>query len=604
MTTLRIEDYAMISDCQTAALVGIDGSIDWLCFPRFDSPACFASLLGTSDHGRWIIAPQGEIKRATRRYRDGTLVLETDFETADGLVTLVDSMPPRTNEPDVVRVVVGRRGKVPMKMQFILRTDYGATVPWVRRTDRGLWAVAGPDSFRLDTQVEMHGEGLTTVAEFEVSAGQEIPFVLLWHPSHEESPPPIDGLASLDATDAWWRAWSSRCTYAGRWRDAVLRSLITLKGLIYAPTGGIVAAATTSLPERIGGVRNWDYRYCWVRDATLTLYALLRSGYKEEACAWREWLLRAVAGSPGQLNIMYGVAGERRLPEWELDWLPGYEGSEPVRVGNAAHEQFQLDVFGELMDTLHQARVDGLSAEEYSWHVQRQLMEFLESAWTEPDEGIWEVRGPRRHFTHSKVMAWVAADRMVKAVSHFKLDGPVDRWRRLRSAIHEETCRQGFDPALNSFTQYFGGSELDAGVLMIPLVGFLPANDPRVMGTVAAVERELVKSGFVYRYNGRSNVDGMPEGEGTFLPCTFWLVDNMVLQGRRAEAEQLMDRLLEVRNDVGLLSEQYDPVAKRQLGNFPQAFSHLGLINTALNLSPGKKSIEERGHSIAKTGQV
>jgi GH15 family glucan-1,4-alpha-glucosidase len=597
MTALRIEDYAMISDCQTAALVGSDGSIDWLCFPRFDSPACFANLLGTPDHGRWVIAPQGEIKRTTRRYRDGTLVLETDFETAAGLVTLVDSMPPRTKEPDVVRVVVGRRGKVPMRMQFILRTDYGATVPWVRRTDRGVWAVAGPDSFLLDTPVEMRGEGLTTVAEFEVSEGQEVPFVLLWHPSHLESPPPIDAWATLDATEAWWRNWSDRCTYRGRFRDAVLRSLITLKGLTYAPTGGIVAAATTSLPERIGGVRNWDYRYCWVRDATLTLYSLLRNGYTDEACAWREWLLRAVAGSPGQLNIMYGVAGERRLPEWELDWLPGYESSEPVRVGNAAHEQFQLDVFGELMDTLYQARVDGLPPEEYSWHVQQKLMEFLETAWNEPDEGIWEVRGPRRHFTHSKVMAWVAADRMVKTVSHFKLDGPVDRWRALRDKIHEETCRQGFNPELNSFTQYFDGTELDASTLMIPLVGFLPADDPRVVGTVAAVERELVKNGFVYRYNCTSAVDGLPGGEGTFLPCTFWLVDNMVLQGRHADAERLMDRLLEVRNDVGLLSEQYDPVAKRQLGNFPQAFSHLGLINSALNLSPGQKPIEERGRT-------
>ncbi len=595
--TLRIEDYAMISDCQTAALVGIDGSMDWLCLPRFDSGACFANLLGTPDHGRWLIAPRGEIKKTTRRYRDGTLILETDFETVDGQVTLIDSMPPRTAGPDVVRVVVGRSGRVPMRMQFVLRPDYGSSVPWVRNTDRGLWAISGPDSFRLDTAVKTQGEGLTTVADFEVAAGQEIPFVLLWHLSHEESPPPIDALATLTSTDAWWREWSAHCTYQGRWSDAVLRSLITLKGLIYAPTGGIVAAATTSLPEHIGGVRNWDYRYCWVRDATLTLYALLRSGYVEEARAWREWLLRAVAGNPGQMNIMYGVAGERRLPEWELDWLPGYAGSEPVRVGNAAHEQFQLDVFGELMDTLHQARTDGLLSEEYSWHVQRELMEFLETAWKEPDEGIWEVRGPRRHFTHSKVMAWVAADRMVKAVERFQLDGPVERWRKLRRVIHQETCQQGFDPALNSFVQYFGGGQLDASLLMIPLVGFLPSHDARVLGTVAAIERELVQDGFVSRYNSQTAVDGMPHGEGTFLPCSFWLVDNMVLQGRHAEAEQLMERLLAVRNDVGLLSEQYDPVAKRQLGNFPQAFSHLGLINTALNLSPGRKAIDERGHS-------
>ncbi len=437
--TLRIEDYAMISDCQTAALVGIDGSIDWLCFPRFDSSACFASLLGSPEHGRWIIAPQGKVTKTTRRYRDGTLILETDFETPDGLVTLVDSMPPRTEEPDVVRVVVGRRGRVPMRMQLVIRPDYGLTVPWVRSTDRGLWAIAGPDSFRLDTQVEMRGEGLTTVAEFEVAAGDEIPFVLLWHPSHEDTPEPIDALATLETTEQWWRDWSDQCTYQGPWRDAVLRSLITLKGLIYAPTGGIVAAATTSLPEHIGGVRNWDYRFCWVRDATLTLHALLRNGYIEEARAWREWLLRAVAGNPGQMNIMYGVAGERRLPESELDWLPGYAGSEPVRIGNAAHRQFQLDVFGELMDTLHQARSSGLQVEEYAWHVQLELMEFLETAWKEPDEGIWEVRGPRRHFTHSKVMAWVAADRMVKAAETLKLDGPVERWRKLRS----------FDPSGN-----------------------------------------------------------------------------------------------------------------------------------------------------------
>ncbi len=595
--TLRIEDYAMISDCQTAALVGIDGSIDWLCFPRFDSGACFASLLGTPDNGRWIIAPQGNVTKTTRRYRDGTLILKTDFETADGLVTLVDSMPPRTAEPDVVRVVVGRRGRVPMRMQLVIRPDYGLTVPWVRSTDRGLWAVAGPDSFRLDTAVEMRGEGLTTVAEFEVSAGEQVPFVLLWHPSHEESPPPVDALDSVGTTEQWWREWSDRCTYQGPWRDAVLRSLITLKGLIYAPTGGIVAAATTSLPEHIGGVRNWDYRFCWVRDATLTLDALLRSGYVEEARAWREWLLRAVAGDPGQMNIMYGVAGERRLPESELDWLPGYECSEPVRIGNAAHRQFQLDVFGELMDTLHLGRTAGLPVEEESWHVQRRLMEFLETAWKEPDEGIWEVRGPRRHFTHSKVMAWVAADRMVKAVETLKLDGPVERWRKLRSAIHQETCQQGFNTELNSFVQYFEGDELDASLLMIPLVGFLPPSDARVQGTLAAVERNLVQNGFVSRYISRTDVDGMPHGEGTFLPCTFWLVDNLVLQGRRAEAEQLMERLLAVRNDVGLLSEQYDPAAQRQLGNFPQAFSHLGLINSALNLSSGGEVFQVRGNA-------
>ena len=591
---LRIEDYAMISDCQTAALVGIDASIDWLCLPRFDSGACFAALLGKPDNGRWQIAPRGEIKSTKRRYRDGTLILETDFETADGLVTVVDSMPPRTQEPDLVRVVIGRRGKVPMQMHLVIRPDYGSAVPWVRGTRRGLWAIAGPDSFLLDTPVALHGEALSTVAQFEVSAGQQIPFVLMWHPSHEEPPPAIDGLATLEVTENWWREWSGRCTYTGPYRDAVLRSLITLKGLTYAPTGGIVAAATTSLPEHIGGVRNWDYRYCWVRDATLTLYALLRNGYTEEARQWREWLLRAVAGDPNQMNIMYGVAGERRLPELELDWLGGYENSEPVRVGNAAHKQFQLDVFGELMDTFHMARREGLPAEEDAWHVQRVLMEFLETAWKEPDEGIWEVRGPRRHFTHSKVMAWVAADRMIKAVECFGLTGPVERWKKVRRAIHREVCEQGFDAAQNAFVQYYGSDQLDASLLMIPLVGFLPAKDPRVVGTVAAVERELMHHGFVARYNCEVEVDGLPHGEGTFLPCTFWLADNLVMMGRRADAEALMSRVLAVRNDVGLLSEEYDPLAKRLLGNFPQAFSHLGLINTALNLSAGRKAVQDR----------
>ena len=591
---LRIEDYAMISDCQAAALVGIDASIDWLCLPRFDSGSCFASLLGTPDNGRWQIAPRDPIISTQRRYRDGTLILETDFQTADGLVTVVDSMPPRTREPELVRIVTGRRGTVRMQMHLVIRPDYGSAIPWVRSTERGLLAIAGPDSFILDAPVEMRGEELTTVAEFDVSAGQQIPFVLTWHPSHEDPPPPIDALASLDATEAWWREWSGACTHSGPYHEAVLRSLITLKGLIYAPTGGIVAAATTSLPEHIGGVRNWDYRYCWVRDATLTLYALLRNGYTEEARQWREWLLRATAGDPDQMNIMYGVAGERRLPELELDWLAGYEDSEPVRIGNAAHKQFQLDVFGELMDTFHMARREGLPAEENAWHVQGVLMEFLETAWKEPDEGIWEVRGPRRHFTHSKVMAWVAADRMIKAVEQFGLEGPVDRWKKVRRAIHREVCQRGFNPEKNAFVQYYESDQLDASLLMIPLVGFLPAKDPRVVGTVEAVQRELMSDGFVARYKCQAAVDGLPHGEGTFLPCTFWLADNLVMLGRRAEAEQLMNRALAVRNDVGLLSEEYDPVAKRQLGNFPQAFSHLGLINTALNLSAGRRAVKDR----------
>ena len=592
--SLRIEDYALISDCQTAALVGIDGSIDWLCVPRFDSGACFAALLGTPEHGRWLIAPQGEIKRVSRQYRGDTLVLETNFETADGQVTLVDCMPPRTREPDLVRVVVGRRGKVRMRMQLVIRPDYGSIVPWVRATDQGLSAVAGPDSFLLDTTVPLCGEDLTTVAEFDVAEGQQVPFVFAWHPSHEDRPELPDPMETLAATEAWWRDWSSQCTYRGRWRDAVMRSLITLKGLTYAPTGGIVAAPTTSLPEYIGGVRNWDYRFCWVRDATFTLYTLLNNGYTEEARAWREWLLRAVAGDPGQMNIMYGVAGERRLPELELPWLPGYEGSDPVRVGNAAHKQFQLDVFGELIDTLYLARREGLALEDYAWHVQSLLMEFLETAWKEPDEGIWEVRGPRRHFTHSKVMAWVAADRMIKTVEKSNLEGPVDRWKKVRRAIRLEIYENGYDAERNTFVQYYGGRTLDASLLMIPLVGFLPAKDPRVAGTVAAVQKYLKRDGFVARYETTGEVDSLPHGEGAFLPCTFWLADNLALLGRRAEAEQLMEQALAIRNDVGLLSEEYDPVAKRQLGNFPQAFSHVGLINTAGNLSARHKAAEDR----------
>ncbi len=592
--SLRIEDYAMISDCQTAALVGINGSIDWLCLPRFDSGACFASLLGTEDNGHWQIAPRGKVKSTNRRYRDGSLILETDFETDQGAVTLVDCMTVRTKEPDLMRVVIGRKGKVPMQMRLVIRSDYGSAVPWVRATDRGIWAVAGPDSFLLDTPVPLRGENLTTLAEFDVSAGQEIPFVFMWHPSWEEPPPTMNCLTNVTATETWWRQWSDKCTYEGPWRDAVLRSLITLKGLIYAPTGGIVAAPTTSLPERLGGVRNWDYRYCWVRDATFTLYSLLRNGYIDEAREWREWLLRAVAGNPGQMNIMYGVAGERRLPEWELDWLRGYEGSEPVRVGNAAHKQFQLDVFGELMDTLHLARREGLPPEESAWHVQRVLMEFLETAWKEPDEGIWEVRGPRRHFTHSKVMAWVAADRMVRAVENCGLDGPVQRWRKVRDTIHKEVCEKGFDSNRNTFVQYYGAEALDASVLMIPLVGFLPAKDPRMIGTVEAIRRELMRDGFVARYNCEAEVDGLPQGEGAFLPCTFWLADNLFHQGNHDEAEQVMERVLAVRNDVGLLSEEYDPAIGRQLGNFPQAFSHLGLINTALNLSATDSTTPDR----------
>jgi len=580
-----IEDYAVIGDCHTAALVARNGSIDWLCFPRFDGGACFAALLGNEEHGRWMIAPAGEVRRVERRYRDGTLVLETDYETADGAVTLIDCMPPRSSAPDVVRVVAGKRGQVRMRMQLIIRFDYGSIIPWVRRIAGGIRAVGGPDTLIFKTPIDLRSENFRTEAQFTVSEGQRVPFVLTWHPSHEPEPEMIDVDATVAATYEWWREWSGRCTYAGPWREAVVRSLITLKALTYAPTGGIVAAPTTSLPECLGGVRNWDYRYCWVRDATFTLYALMLGGYIEEACAWREWLLRAVAGKPSQLNIMYGLAGERRLTELELAWLPGYEDSAPVRIGNVASRQFQLDVYGELMDAMHVARRGGLEPDENAWHVERALTEFLESAWNEPDNGIWEMRGPKRHFTHSKVMAWVAVDRMIKAVERFGLDGPLDRWRSLRATIHAEVCRRGFDYERNTFVQYYGGKELDASLLMIPMVGFLPPHDARVRGTIEAIERDLIADGFVLRYRTNREIDALPPGEAAFLACSFWLADNFALLGRNEDARRLFERLLNLRNDVGLLSEGYDPADKRLLGNFPQALSHLALVNTAFNLS-------------------
>jgi GH15 family glucan-1,4-alpha-glucosidase len=589
----RIEDYALIGDCHTVALVGCDGSIDWLCLPRFDSGACFAALLGTPDNGRWLLAPAGPARCTGRRYREGTLVLETDFETDAGAVTVIDCMPPRTREPVLVRTVVGRRGQVPMRLELVIRCDYGSIVPWVRRTDRGIWAIAGPDALVLDTPANLRGENFKTVADFTVSAGDEMPFVLQYYRSHRHPPSPVDAADTLRVTDGWWREWSGRCQYQGPYREAVVRSLITLKALTYAPTGGIVAAATTSLPEHLGGVRNWDYRYCWLRDATFALHALMRGGYVDEARAWRDWLLRAVAGNPAQLNIMYGLAGERRLTEIVLDWLPGYEGSRPVRIGNAAHKQFQLDVFGEVTASLYLARRSGVGPNENAWRVQRALMDHLASVWQDPDEGIWEVRGPRRHFTHSKVMAWVAFHRAIKGVEYFGLEGPVERWRELRAAVHEEVCREGYDPARNTFVQYYGGKALDASLLMIPLVGFLPARDPRVAGTVEAIQRELVIDGFVARYPTREEVDGLPPGEGAFLACSFWMADNLALLGRLDEARACFERLLDLRNDVGLLSEEYDPTARRLVGNFPQAFSHVGLVNTAHNLSWVQ---EKRGH--------
>jgi GH15 family glucan-1,4-alpha-glucosidase len=583
----RIEDYGLIGDLQTAALVGLDGSIDWASFPRFDSPACFAALLGTSDHGRWIVAPRIDSWQADRRYRPNTLVLETDWETDGGAVRVIDFMPPRGKAPDIVRIVEGLRGKVEMASELVIRFDYGAAIPWVRRIDDGRIAVAGPDALVFRTPVENRGENMRTVGEFTVHKGDRVPFVLTWYPSNERPPRAINGEDALQDTVDYWEEWSDRCVYKGRWQREVHQSLVVLKALTYAPTGGIVAAPTTSLPERIGGERNWDYRYCWLRDATLTLLAFLNAGYLDEARAWRTWLLRAAAGDPAALQIMYGVAGERRLTEITLDHLPGYESSRPVRAGNAAAEQFQIDVFGEVMDAMHQGRVRNLEISKEAWALQRRLLGYLEHAWKEPDEGIWEVRGGRRHFTHSKVMAWVAFDRGVQAVERFGRNGPIERWREIRAMIHREICQEGFDVELNSFTQSYGSKELDASLLIIPLVGFLPSDDARVVGTVAAIERDLVRDGFVYRYASdrhAESVDGLPPGEGAFLPCTFWFADNLALQGRLDEAEETFERVLALRNDLGLLAEEWDPSTRRQLGNYPQAFTHVSLVNSAFNL--------------------
>ena len=592
---LAIEDYALIGDTRTAALVGRDGSIDWLCLPRFDSGACFAALLGDERHGRWRIAPAGDVVRVERRYRPGTLVLETDVETADGAVRISDCMPLSETATEVARVVEGLRGTVAMTMELALRFDYGRVVPWVRRLGGALSAVAGPDAVLFGSPVPTRGENMTTRAEFEVSAGDTLPFLLTWYPSHQRPPGPIDVRAAVADTAAWWHDWSSRCDSGGPWLDQVKRSLITLKALTYEQTGGIVAAPTTSLPEQLGGVRNWDYRYCWLRDATLTLLALLDVGYLDEAREWRDWLLRSVAGWPSDMQIMYGPAGERRLTELVLDWLPGYEGSAPVRIGNAASEQFQLDVYGELMDALLQAREAGLEPDPYAWSLQRSLIRFVEDAWTRPDEGIWEVRGKRRHFVHSKVMAWVAVDRAVRTVERFEMAGEVDRWRRLRDRIHAEVCERGFDAERGTFTQSYGSRPLDASLLLIPAVGFLAPDDPRVVGTVEAVQRELCVDGFVLRYPTEESDDGLPPGEGAFLPCTFWLVDALALIGRRDEAVEVFERLLGLCNDVGLLSEEYDPRVDRLVGNFPQAFSHIGLVNSAMVLSRAERApTEER----------
>jgi GH15 family glucan-1,4-alpha-glucosidase len=584
----HIEDYGLIGDLQTAALVGRDGSIDWACFPRFDSGACFAALLGTSEHGRWVIAPHGDAWQTARRYREGTLILETDWECDTGKVRVIDFMPPRGQAPDIVRIVGCIDGEVPMDAELVIRFDYGKTLPWVRRTEEATRiAVAGPDALCFRSDVEHRGENLRTVAEFSVKKGDRIPFTLTWYPSHEAPPEPIDAEQALRDTVDYWTEWVKRCNYDGKWAPVINQSLIVLKALTYAPTGGIVAAPTTSLPERIGGERNWDYRHCWLRDATLALLAFINAGYLEEAAAWRLWLLRAAAGDPAELQIMYGLAGERRLTELTLDWLPGYEGSRPVRAGNAASEQFQLDVYGEVLDAMHQGRAHNLERLPEAWSLQRRLLGFLEDAWKEPDDGIWEVRGGRRHFTHSKVMAWVAFDRGIQAVERFGRSGPVERWRGVRDEIHREVLERGFDTELNSFVQSYGSKRLDASLLVIPLVGFLPADDERVIGTVAAIERELYRDGFVYRYAGddeHERVDGLPAGEGAFLPCTFWLADTFALQGRLDEAEELFERLLATRNDLGLLAEEWDPRTRRQLGNFPQAFTHVALVNSAFNL--------------------
>ena len=583
----------MIGDCHTAALVSKQGSIDWLCLPYFDSGACFAGLLGTEDNGHWSISPAGPVRGVRRRYREGTLILETEFETDSGSVLLIDCMSPRSRMPRLLRLVVGTRGQVEMNLELVIRFDYGSIVPWVRRSDGGISAIAGPDMLRLRTPIPLRGENLKTVATFTVNEGEKVPFDLTWFPSCEDQPSASANVVeAIQSTQEWWQEWSGRCSYQGKWRDAVTRSLITLKALTFMPTGGIVAAPTTSLPELLGGVRNWDYRFCWVRDATLTLHSLLNAGYRDEAKAWREWLLRAVAGSPSELNIVYGIRGERRLPEFELPWLPGYAGSVPVRIGNAAYGQFQLDIFGEVADTLYQCRQAGLGApKDEGEDIAETLIEFLETGWEQPDEGIWEMRGPRRNFVHSKMMAWVAVDRAIKSVEQNWFSGDVSRWKTLRDDIHDQVCRQGFDPELNSFVQYYGSKHLDASLLMMPLVGFLPANDARVIGTVQAIETHLMEDGFVGRYTQDPAVDGLPHGEGKFLACSFWLVDNYVLQGRQQEAEALFKRLVSICNDVGLLSEEYDPAAKRLLGNFPQAFSHIGLLNTAFNLHRSRSSI-------------
>jgi GH15 family glucan-1,4-alpha-glucosidase len=591
----RIEDYGLIGDCETAALVGRDGSIDWLCWPAFDSDACFAALLGTNKHGRWLIAPAGDVTKTSRRYRGDTLILETRFETADGAVDLIDFMPPRGNASDVVRLVRGVRGRVKLRMQLVIRFGFGADIPWVRRSTDGsaLLAICGPDMTVLRTPAETRGEDLTTVADFEVGQGETVPFVLTYGPSHLPVPDPIDPAVALQETEAFWKEWSARCTYDSEQRDLVMRSLITLKALTYAPTGGIVAAPTTSLPEKLGGARNWDYRFCWLRDATFTLLALMNSGYTEEAVAWHNWLLRAVAGSPVSMQIMYGIMGGRRLLEWEATWLPGYEGAQPVRVGNAAHAQLQLDVYGELIDAFHQSRMAKLELYEGSWAIECAILEHLAEQWDQPDHGIWERRGNGKHYVSSKVMTWVAFDRGIKSAEKFGLKAPVEKWRALRETICRDVCEKGFDRELNSFVESYGSKLLDASILLLPSVGFLEPSDPRVRGTLQAVENHLMRDGFVLRHDPREVSDEQQPIEGAFLACSLWLADAYVLAGEYDKAQALFGRVVAVANDLGLLAEEFDTGAGRQTGNFPQALTHIALINTAHNLSAAKQATEK-----------
>ena len=589
---MRIEDYGLIGDLHTAALVSRAGSIDWLCLPRFDSGACFAALLGGPEHGRWLLAPTSDDARVSRRYRPETFILETTFELDEGAVRVIDFMPPRTANPVLARIVEGVRGEVEVATELVIRFDYGSAVPWVTRVDGALVAIAGPNALRIDTPADLRGEEMTTVGEVVVSPGDRVPFVLSWFPSHEHVPEPVDAGDALGRTESFWAEWSGACEYDGDWAEPVRTSIRVLKALTYEPTGGIVAAPTTSLPEWIGSVRNWDYRYCWLRDATLTIVALIDSGYLDEARAWRRWLFRSAAGDPSDLQIMYGVAGERRLLEFEVEWLPGLEGSAPVRVGNAASEQLQLDVYGEVIDAFYTGRVHGLEASDHAWQLTRHLLAFLENAWRRPDAGIWEVRGPNRHFTHSKVMAWVAFDRAVRTVETWGHDGPVEHWRALRDEIHADVCRNGYDADLSTFVQSYGSKRLDASVLLIPLVGFLSPDDPRVIGTVDAVGCGLSRDGLIARYEADEEnveVDGLPPGEGVFLPCSFWYAANLALIGRSDEARELFARLVGLRNDLGLISEEYDPVAERMLGNFPQAFTHLTLVACAYVLEKGSR---------------